>query len=214
MAKDDNLSQVHKLAAVPEDADKVALVSGEYDYYHYLCDGTDDRGWGCGYRTLQTVISWITLKHGKGTVPSIREIQECLVKVGDKEANFIGSKDWLGSVEVSITIDSLCDVPCRILHVRSGELPSLFDQIFLHFTKTGCPIMMGGDRDASSKGVFGACRTNAQSFLLIVDPHYVSPTGSSSVSSHLASEGWVKWVPLDHFNLDSFYNLCLPQVNN
>jgi len=189
-------------------------VSGEYDYYHYLCDGTDDRGWGCGYRTLQTLISWIVLKHGKGSVPSIREIQECLVKVGDKEANFMGSKDWLGSVEVSITIDSLCDVPCRILHVRSGELPSLFDQIFLHFTKTGCPIMMGGDRDASSKGVFGACRTNAQSFLLIVDPHYVSPTGSSSVSSHLASEGWVKWVPLDHFNLDSFYNLCLPQVNN
>ena len=60
----------------------------------------------------------------------------------------------------------------RILHVRSGELPSLFEQIFLHFTKTGfklklsmtvvyqgrlstfalgCPIMMGGDRDASSK---------------------------------------------------------------
>ena len=79
-----------------------------------------------------------------------------LLKVGDKEANFIGSKDWLGSVEVSITIDSLCDVPCRfsfdcfvlqiyphltqlrILHVRSGELPSLFDQIFLHFSKTGC----------------------------------------------------------------------------
>ena len=83
----------------------MALVSGEYDYYHYLCDGTDDRGWGCGYRyylemylnilashlfrTLQTVISWIILKQGKGTVPSIREIQECLVKVGDKISNSI-----------------------------------------------------------------------------------------------------------------------------
>ena len=123
-------------------------MSGEYDYYHYLCDGTDDRGWGCGYRccldeekiylnchvspqfrTLQTLISWIVLKHGKGSVPSIKDIQECLVKVGDrnqiqfqcfsplkvgdKEANFMGSKNWLGSVEVSITIDSLCDVPCR-----------------------------------------------------------------------------------------------------
>ena len=77
MAMNENLNQVHKLAAVPEGADKVkvkliqnppiftremlkvqgyekslqvALVSGEYDYYHYLCDGTDDRGWGCGYR--------------------------------------------------------------------------------------------------------------------------------------------------------------------
>ena len=31
----------------------------EYEYWHYLCDGFDDRGWGCGYRTLQTIASWI-----------------------------------------------------------------------------------------------------------------------------------------------------------
>lgn len=31
----------------------------EYEYWHYLCDGFDDRGWGCGYRTLQTISSWI-----------------------------------------------------------------------------------------------------------------------------------------------------------
>ena len=73
--------------------------------------------------------------------------------------------------------------------------------------------MMGGDRDASSKGVFGACSANDQAYLLIVDPHYVSAKGTPSVSSQLASEGWVKWVPLDQFNQDSFYNLCLPQVN-
>ena len=30
-----------------------------YEYWHYLCDGFDDRGWGCGYRTLQTIASWI-----------------------------------------------------------------------------------------------------------------------------------------------------------
>ena len=66
------VKEVHKLAKVPKGADKVliswnrfkefllrnykrihfkvSLVRGEYDYYHYLCDGTDDRGWGCGYR--------------------------------------------------------------------------------------------------------------------------------------------------------------------
>jgi hypothetical protein len=30
-----------------------------YEYWHYYCDGFDDRGWGCGYRTLQTIVSWI-----------------------------------------------------------------------------------------------------------------------------------------------------------
>ena len=31
-------------------------VKGEYQYYHYLCDNYDDRGWGCGYRTLQEMV--------------------------------------------------------------------------------------------------------------------------------------------------------------
>lgn len=35
------------------------LVQGSYEYWHYGCDGLDDRGWGCGYRTLQTLCSWI-----------------------------------------------------------------------------------------------------------------------------------------------------------
>ena len=57
-------------------------MSGGYEYCHYLYDGTDDRGWGCGYRTLQTIISWI--KHNSNAavpVPSIRKIQETLVEV-------------------------------------------------------------------------------------------------------------------------------------
>ena len=37
---------------------EVSMVRGKYDYWHYICDGVDDRGWGCGYRTLQTIISW------------------------------------------------------------------------------------------------------------------------------------------------------------
>ena len=32
------------------------FIRGAYDYYHYLCDQFDDRGWGCGYRTLQEMI--------------------------------------------------------------------------------------------------------------------------------------------------------------
>ena len=31
----------------------------DYEYWHYCCDDLNDRGWGCGYRTLQTISSWI-----------------------------------------------------------------------------------------------------------------------------------------------------------
>jgi len=32
-------------------------VRGHYSYFHYSQDGFDDRGWGCAYRSLQTLIS-------------------------------------------------------------------------------------------------------------------------------------------------------------
>ena len=37
------------------------VVRGDYEYWHYGCDKVDDRGWGCGYRTLQTIASWILM---------------------------------------------------------------------------------------------------------------------------------------------------------
>ena len=74
-----------------------AVGIGEKRHHQYTCffykNKTDREGGGVNpygqpvflqlsQRTLQTVISWIIAKQGKGTVPSIREIQECLVKVG------------------------------------------------------------------------------------------------------------------------------------
>lgn len=37
---------------------EVSLVQGIYGYHHYLQDGFDDSGWGCAYRSLQTIFSW------------------------------------------------------------------------------------------------------------------------------------------------------------
>ena len=36
----------------------VRLVQGTYSYHHYMQDGFNDDGWGCAYRSLQTIISW------------------------------------------------------------------------------------------------------------------------------------------------------------
>lgn len=37
---------------------EVELVRGHYTYHHYMQDGINDSGWGCAYRTLQTILSW------------------------------------------------------------------------------------------------------------------------------------------------------------
>jgi Ufm1-specific protease 2 len=44
-------------------ADQIAqntiyTVKGDYLYYHYMQDNFDDKGWGCAYRSLQTLISF------------------------------------------------------------------------------------------------------------------------------------------------------------
>lgn len=137
------LTNVHESAWIVKDSGKTYLVSGKYEYYHYLCDGFDDRvryvlylfvvrchscvptsfksewgyvvyafvlsfffiffsqGWGCGYRTLQTVCSWMTDNQKSDVkVPTIREIQEILVLLEDKPRGFLGSRQWIGSFEV------------------------------------------------------------------------------------------------------------------
>ena len=79
------------------------------------------QGWGCGYRTLQSLCSWAENKlHSSSShiaeggvvadVPSLRKIQEVLVEVGDKPQSFIGSREWIGSFEACIVLDHLFGV--------------------------------------------------------------------------------------------------------
>lgn len=80
----------------------VSLVDGDYEYRHYMQDKMNDNGWGCAYRSLQTIISWFRLQgYTQEGVPTHREIQQALVDVGDKETSFVGSNKWIGSQEVS-----------------------------------------------------------------------------------------------------------------
>ena len=37
------LQNVHDGLALPEDGASVSMVTGTYEYYHYGCDGFDDR---------------------------------------------------------------------------------------------------------------------------------------------------------------------------
>ena len=69
----------------------ISSVKGDYIYFHYLQDNFKDDGWGCAYRSLQTLHSWFLLQgYTENSVPSIPEIQKILVKMGDKPPAFIG----------------------------------------------------------------------------------------------------------------------------
>ncbi|XP_015668631.1 inactive Ufm1-specific protease 1 [Protobothrops mucrosquamatus] len=209
------LSAVHLGLPLPGCPHRRALVAGPYRHYHYGYDGVDDRGWGCGYRTLQMMCSWLAAAGAEAAagrpVPSLKEIQDSLVEMGDKPPSFAGSRDWIGTVEAALCLDYFYGVPGKLLHVRlgrdlEGELETLYD----HFQEGGGPVMMGGGRDHVSKGLLGVCSGPEGHHLLTLDPHYYGPAGS--LSRHEAqAQRWVSWRALGSFEEASFYNLCLPQ---
>ncbi|CAJ2644479.1 unnamed protein product [Trifolium pratense] len=122
----------------------LSIVQGSYEYHHYLQDGFNDSGWGCAYRSLQTIISWFRLQNYSSIeVPSHREIQQSLVEIGDKDPSFIGSREWIGAIELSFVLDKLLGVTSKIINVRSGaELPEKCRELALHFETQSTPVMI------------------------------------------------------------------------
>ncbi|GBP55420.1 Ufm1-specific protease 2 [Eumeta japonica] len=135
-------------------------------------EGIQSKGWGCGYRTLQSICSWLNYNGSTPTlkqIPTIRDIQQLLVDMEDKPKSFLNSREWIGSVEVCLVIDKLYDVPCKIFHVNKGrDLQKIVTVLQNHFEKNGSPVMMGGDVDCSSKGVMGLHIGDNVEYLLIM----------------------------------------------
>lgn len=124
---------------------KQYLVQGSYEYYHYMQEGFNDNGWGCAYRSLQTIFSWFKLqRYTNLEIPSILEIQRTLAKLGDKPDSFVNSKQWIGAIEISLCLDHLLGVTSNIMHLSSGsELASKGRELQLHFQTHGTPVMIG-----------------------------------------------------------------------
>lgn len=196
----------------------VSLVQGSYEYHHYLQDGFDDSGWGCAYRSLQTIISWFRLQHYTSIdVPTHREIQEALVEIGDKDPSFIGSREWIGAIELSYVLDKLLGVTCKVMNVRSGaELPEKCRELALHFENQGTPIMIGGGVLAYTLLGVDYNDASGDCAFLILDPHY---TGGEDLKK-IVNGGWCGWKKAvdskgkSFFLADKFYNLLLPQRPN
>lgn len=103
------------------------------------------------------------------SVPSIKQIQEVLVGIGDKESSFAGSRDWIGAAETCFVIDEIFQVPCYIHHIAYNEkISSKKTEILNYFKVHGGLIAMGGDRDASSKLIAGAHVSSDDELSLLV----------------------------------------------
>jgi hypothetical protein len=187
---------------------EVATVSGSYGYYHYMQDNFDDNGWGCAYRSLQTIWSWY-IYQGYTTlpVPSHRQIQQTLVDCGDKsDQSFIGSTQWIGSIEVSNVLNHCLEVDCRIHHCASGgDIAGTGQLLLRHFQTQGTPVMIGGGVLAHTiLGVDYDMQSGNIKFL-ILDPHY---TGSDDIKQILNK--WCGWKSMSFWDSSARYNMCLP----
>ena len=210
-SKGDKLRNVHRGLEVKHGVGlgKVALVEGVYTYHHYMQDNFDDDGWGCAYRSLQTIISWFRQQgYTETEVPSHRDIQKCLVDIGDKESKFIGSKQWIGSTEVGFVLETACGVQSRFVSVSQGsDLSSKARELMVHFSTQGTPVMIGGGVYAHT--ILGVAWDEASGDCkwLILDPHY---TGAEDIKT-IHAKGWCGWKGPGFWNQTAFYNMCLPQ---
>ena len=190
-----------------------ACIKGDYLYYHYNQDNINDAGWGCAYRSLQTLFSWFTLNTsiGKGKkIPSINDIQLTLVKLGDKDKSLIGSNGWIGAVEVNLVLNELLGIESQIIFCPSGkDISSKGRELIYHFQNNGTPVMIGGGVFAYTILGVDYDIVKGDCMFLILDPHY---SGEDDVKN-ITSKGFCNWKSIDLFKKESFYNMCLPMIN-
>lgn len=210
------------------------VIGGTYTYHHYMQDRFNDNGWGCAYRSLQTIISWfkhqgyiyspdVELRAGGKTeqiralgrllakesrVPTHEEIQRTLVDVGDKQPSFVGSQKWIGSQEVCYVLNHLYNLDSKFISVSSGsELASKARDLGRHFADQSTPVMVGGGVLAHTIIGTDFNEKNGDISYLILDPHYTGPEELASIQK----KGWCGWKKNNFWDKNSFYNLCLPQ---
>ncbi|XP_039606927.1 ufm1-specific protease 2 [Polypterus senegalus] len=208
--KDGYLRSPHLFLSNPNLEDsKLYLVNGVYSYHHYMQDRMDDNGWGCAYRSLQTVCSWFKYQgYTDKSIPTHKEIQQALVDVGDKPKSFIGSRQWIGSIEVQAVLDHLLGITSKILFVSQGsELASKGRELANHFSTEGTPVMIGGGVLAHTILGVAWSETTGQIKYLILDPHY---TGAEDLNTIL-DKGWCGWKASNFWDQNAYYNLCMPQ---
>ncbi|KJH49218.1 peptidase family C78 [Dictyocaulus viviparus] len=189
---------------------KVSVVKGDYFYYHYMQGGVNDTGWGCAYRSLQSIWSWFNLNgFTDKPVPTHLEIQQCLVDIKDKKREFLGSRQWIGSTEIGYVLDHLLGIQSHYIVTNSGiEVLERARELAVHFEVVGTPVMIGGAQLAHTILGVDFDQDSGDCNFLVLDPHY---TGSEDLKAVL-EKGYCAWKAASFWNPAYFYNMILPQI--
>lgn len=195
----DALENIHLRVKFTENT---SIIKGNCRYYHY---DNYDSGWGCAYRSLQTILSFFNLN-----ILTHHEIQRLLINLKDKKESFYKSNEWIGAFELSLILDHF-GIQSKILTIQSGsQIKEKSRDLYNHFNTSGTPIMIGGGVLAYTMvGIDWNQKTGDCSYL-ILDPHYVGQDDTNIITS----KGWVAWKDEKIFLKNHFYNLLLPQKNN
>lgn len=102
--------------------------------------------------------------------------------------DFVGSKQWIGAIELGFVLDALLGVTSKVETAPSGdEMPDKARALAAHFDSQGTPVMIGGGVLAYTLlGVDWNPETGEVAFL-ILDPHY---TGADVIDA-IHSGAWV-----------------------
>ncbi|XP_023931543.1 zinc finger with UFM1-specific peptidase domain protein [Lingula anatina] len=167
----------------------------------WLCSSVDhfaasygDKGWGCGYRNLQMLLSSLAacslyqdvLFNGRPIIPSIPKIQRLIETAWQKGFDLQGSEQlggklfnttkWIGATEIVATLSSL-KVKCQLLDFHAptgpdGTHPKLFEWVRDYFKKTADfkpPLYL--QHQGHSRTIVGVEETKDSSLrLLLFDP--------------------------------------------
>ncbi|CAK9033285.1 Ufm1-specific protease 2 (UfSP2), partial [Durusdinium trenchii] len=193
--------------ALPEGERDVEVCFGDVRFYHYGCDGEDDRGWGCAYRSLQTLWSWLQLNGlTRQDPPSIREIQAKLCEMGVMEPAFsVGCSKWIGSQEVAWLVEANLGVSSRFFMLPRGtDLGEKIDELLAHLRQHRCPVIVCAGSLALT--VLGVARTpSGPPRFLIADPHFRGRGADlAALTSAKATMEAYKAIPVAWRGLEAF----------
>jgi hypothetical protein len=183
--------------------------------YHYDVGGEIDRGWGCTYRVLQTIVSNLVHQRITATtnkeplqVPTLKAIQERLVSIGKESAGIVGSRKWLEPHHGTAYLASF-GVPCydtrykcrgSSKRARRAEMKRLQSDLVAHFSKGGptsaAPVMI--DDSVFNYGICGvATDAHGNVRVLRFDPH-VRRTHTLTLQHFVDGDGdGVEWLDFD-----------------
>ncbi|GBG25963.1 Ufm1-specific protease [Hondaea fermentalgiana] len=215
------LRGAHHAAPMPEKiaraGGRVHIASGKFDYFHYECEGMNDRGWGCAYRSLQMMLSYfyfrgfITLSEIKD-VPDVVQIQVILQEMKVMDAQFkAGCNQWIGSQEIAWVLSALVDVDCRFVKIETRGAASLqeaFAQIEEHLAEADTPIVACGANLAfiiAGTARAGPGRPFSESKLLVADPHYSGPDDVKMIVHEQARMEGYTAVPVSWRDVSSVF---------